>query len=574
MTSFRIERLDFTDDAIRDWGAANPRHSNWPVVYTIGSDRAIYVGETGNTVGRMRQHRQSPDKQDLTAIQVIVDETFNKSVCLDLESFLIRLFDGDGKFQVRNRNTGITDAEYYDRDAYQERFSQLFDELRTLGYFNRTIPQIINSDLFKLSPFKALTGDQAIAVEDILDGLFEDLHTGAGSTIVVEGNPGTGKTILAIYLVKLLCDIASAVADDEPSGDDMFAEFFTQEHRDLLRSFRIGLVVPQQSLRRSIQKVFKRTPGLDVDMVLTPFDVGQSAEGFDLLIVDEAHRLNQMAAQSSGFQNKRFRDIHTALFGDGDEARRRTQLDWIRMKSRHQIFLLDLNQRIRPSDAPTAALRELRKHAVAQNRVYRLTTQMRVKADADYVGYVRSVLMRTQLEPAAFEGYDLRFFDDFDQMFELIQEKERDEGLARLLAGYAWPWASKRDKSAVDIRLGSHALQWNRTEVDWVNSPTSPGEVGSIHTIQGYDLNYAGVIIGGDLRLDPGTGMLRFHRAGYHDKNGMRNNNMLGITYSDDDLLELVINIYGVLLTRGMRGTYVYVVDEPLREYLRPFFGG
>ena len=65
-----------------------------------------------------------------------------------------------------------------------------------------------------------------------------------------------------------------------------------------------------------------------------------------------------------------------------------------------------------------------------------------------------------------------------------------------------------------------------------------------------------------------------FHRENYHDKKGKENNPRLGIVYSDDDLLDYVKNIYRVLLTRGIRGTYVYVVDEALRDHLRPLLGG
>lgn len=116
-------------------------------------------------------------------------------------------------------------------------------------------------------------------------------------------------------------------------------------------------------------------------------------------------------------------------------------------------------------------------------------------------------------------------------------------------------------------------LRWNSTDVDWVSSPTSIDEVGSIHTIQGYDLNYAGVIIGPDLRLDEATGKVVFDRSSYRDPRGATNNRARGIVYSDDDILQFVRNIYAVLLTRGMLGTYVYACDEPLRRYLRRFFG-
>ncbi|MGC5617669.1 DUF2075 domain-containing protein, partial [Georgenia sp. Z1491] len=195
MTSWRIERLDFDSGSVDEWSRVDPRHSNWPVVYSINGPRSIYVGETGNAMGRMRQHLGTKDGLD--TVRVVIDETFNKSVCLDLESTLIRLLGGDGKFEVLNRNDGITDAEYFDRAWYRLRFDEIFDELRAAGYFDRSIPEIVNSDLFKLSPFKALTHDQAIVVESILDGLFEDLAADLSSASLVEGHPGTGKTILA-----------------------------------------------------------------------------------------------------------------------------------------------------------------------------------------------------------------------------------------------------------------------------------------------------------------------------------------------------------------------------------------
>jgi DUF2075 family protein len=102
-----------------------------------------------------------------------------------------------------------------------------------------------------------------------------------------------------------------------------------------------------------------------------------------------------------------------------------------------------------------------------------------------------------------------------------------------------------------------------------VNSPTSAEEVGSIHTIQGYDLNYAGVIIGRDLYFDENAQRVAFSRENYFDKKGKENNPTLGIKYSDEDLLKYVLSIYRVLLTRGIKGTYVYVCDERLRVYLR-----
>jgi len=98
-------------------------------------------------------------------------------------------------------------------------------------------------------------------------------------------------------------------------------------------------------------------------------------------------------------------------------------------------------------------------------------------------------------------------------------------------------------------------------------------QIGSIHTVQGYDLNYAGVIIGPDLRYDAEAERIVFDRAHYFDQNRGWNNNLRGRTYSDEDMLGYVLNVYRVLLSRGMRGTYVYVCDPALREHLRGYFG-
>lgn len=574
MTSFRIDTFDFTPEELRAWAQVDERHRNWPVVYSLTADEGpnpleIYVGESRNALGRLEQHLKT-SKRRLESARVIVDEEFNKSACLDLESQLIRLLAGDGKYQVLNRNDGIIEADYYDRDHYQATFDRIFNELLREGLFTRSRESIENSDLFKLSPFKALTGDQAEAVGSVLDGLFLDLDNGDTGTTVLQGDPGTGKTVVAIYLMKLLRDIQLSDPQEAIDGDTLFADYFVPGHRELLDSFRIGLVVPQQSLRKSVQRVFKRTPGLDPDMVLTPFQVGSDEDGFDLLIVDEAHRLNQRSNQPSGVQNKKFRDVTVRLFGTDDMSK--TQLDWITAKSQHQIFLIDPRQSVRPSDVPRRVLDELVRDAKSEGRYCRLWSQLRVRGGDDYVDYVRSLLNGHAPEAISFADYDLRFFTDLRTMRTEILAREREVGLARLVAGYAWDWRSKKNKAAYDIEIDGLRLQWNQRATDWVDSPNSINEVGSIHTIQGYDLNYAGVIIGKDLRYDPVRRQVFFDRSNYFDKKGVENNKRLGITYSDGDVLEYVRNIYSVLLTRGIRGTYVYVCDPALREHLRPHF--
>jgi DUF2075 family protein len=585
MTPFNIARLDFTKEAVREWAPLDHRNTNWPVVYVLDDTRAsrttgrgrlddVYVGESRNAAARMRQHFESPEKKHLSTIRVILDETFNKSVCLDLESYLIRMLAGDGAYRVLNRNDGITEADYYDRESYRETVREVFDQLRRDGVFTRTIPEIENSDLFKLSPFKALTQDQAVAVEGILERFFEDLASGSSSTSVVQGDPGTGKTVVAIYLLKLLVDVANSVAAEDVDSDSLFSEFFAEGYRELLAGVRIGLVVPQQSLRESIKKVFRKTPGLQPEMVMTAFDVGLAAEKFDLLIVDEAHRLNQRANQPSGVQNQKYQRITERLFGNDDTTK--TQLDWICAQSRHQIFLLDAAQSVRPADVPAEVLDVLVRDAGVARRHYPLMSQMRVQGGADFVSYVRRIIgaVKTPLISVTredFDGYDFRMFDSVANMRAEIEQRDREVGLSRVLAGFAWPWKSKNDKSAVDIELDGVQLRWNSTQVDWIASPGSLHEVGSIHTVQGYDLNYAGVIIGPDLRYSPSEGRLFIDRESYFDTKGKENNRVLGKMYTDDDLQQFITNIYAVLLTRGILGTYVYVCDPDLRAYLRQY---
>ncbi|RZS57736.1 hypothetical protein EV141_1456 [Microcella putealis] len=582
MTSSEIPRISFDKSAVRDWAKTDPRHKNWPVVYLLDSAkpaatstalRDVYVGETLNAEARILQHLDNPDKKRLLSqFRVVLDDRFNKSVCLDLESHLIRLLAGDGTFRVLNRNDGITDANYYERDVYRESFRQVFDQLLKEGVFSRSIPEIENSDLFKLSPYKALTTDQAVAVENIVEGLFDDLEHDRGELLVVQGEPGTGKTVIAIYLMKLLADIAASRPDDEPDADSIFSDFFTDGHRELLREFRVGLVVPQQSLRKSIKRVFKRTPGLAPSQVLTPFQVGASDERWDLLIVDEAHRLNQRANQPSGVQNKQFSDITVKLFGQDDYSK--TQLDWIRALSRHQVLLVDPEQSVRPADLPPELLRNLVDEAKDESRHYPLVSQLRVRAGDDYIAWVRQ-LFSPQLSEGAmrtrpdFGDYELKLFDDLGEMHDAIRERDAQHGLARLVAGYAWEWKSKNDSDAHDIELDGRRLKWNTTATEWIASPNSLEEVGSIHTVQGYDLNYAGVIVGNDLRWDEEHGRLFVDRASYFDKKGKENNPTLGRTYTDDDLLRYICNVYAVLMTRGIRGTFVYVCDPSLKRRLK-----
>lgn len=572
MTGFEIQELDFTAESVRDAAQKVSRLSNWPVVYLLNDARQIYVGETGSATTRMGQHLKSPSKQHLSAVRVVLDDRFNGSVCLDLESFLIRLLSGDGRFEVLNRNDGVVNRDYYQRAQYNETFHDIFSELRDRGYFTRSIPEIENTDLFKLSPYKALNTEQGVAVLDIMEGLVDDLGSDARSMAVVQGDPGTGKTIVGIYLMKLMRDLAQFDPTDDVDGDTMFSDLFVAGSRERFAGLRIGLVVPQQSLRESIAKVFRKVPALRETAVLTPYQVAESDGEFDVLVVDEAHRLTQRGAQAHGTLTKKYREIVERLYGRDDLSI--NQLDWIRSKARHTILLLDTAQSVRPMDIEPRVFERVLEESRADGRHYPLDTQIRVRGGKAYLELVRALLSDEPPSRAPDLGdYEIELFDDLGAMHQRIRERDAEHGLARLVAGYAWEWRSRKDKTAFDIELDGQHLRWNRTNVDWIASRTSLEEVGSIHTVQGYDLNYAGVIIGGDLRVDPGTGRLLADRASYFDAKGKASNTMRGQVTTDEDLLRYIVSIYRVLLSRGMRGTYVYVVDPALRERFRQVLG-
>lgn len=573
MTSFEVWNFPFSAREFAPSPGRDARRNNWPIVYTINSLNEIYIGESVNGDTRMLQHLANPARAGLAEVNYIVDDKFNKSVCLDLEAHLIQYFQADEKYRVQNSVVGIRDADYFEREKYRQNFQPIFDWFVSNGMLSRPIPDLINSDFFKYSPFKSLNTDQAIAIESVLEKLIEDLEAHSSSPIVVEGDPGTGKTIVAVYLMKLIQDIAMCRPEDLPGDDALFHEFFLPGNREVFQNLKIALVVPQQALRDTIAKVFDKTPGLSKEMVMTPREVVKSGELFDLLIVDEAHRVKQRANQSAASLNKEFEEFNITLFGEDDLNI--TQLDWLKKMSKHQVFLVDAAQSVMPGDIARSTLNSLKDEASAGNGKFRLASQMRVLGGADYIEFVDR-FVHGQAKPGnhKFGEYDLRFFPSFKEMYSEIQKRESDVKLSRLLAGYGWKWVTKgkSDPCLYDIEIEGVKLPWNRKQLDWISSPSSPGEVGSIHTIQGYDLNYAGVIFGPEIKFNPDTNKIYLDRRSYFDAKGKENNTRRGIVYSDDDILDYVLNVYRVLMTRGMLGTYVYVHDNELRAFLAKSF--
>ena len=575
MTSYEIKRTKFEPNSVSTLVKTDTRLKNWPVVYILTSSKEVYVGETLDYNKRMSQHLKTVEKNKLAVTHVVIHEKFNKSVCLELESILINLFTGDGKKTVLNANHGIVDADYYQRDSYREIFNEIFESLRSsYGLFSQSKPDIENSDLYKYSPFKQLNEEQENVVTSLSERIISSLSDKKSplQEFIIQGGAGTGKTILAVYLIKLIADYSS----ERPITTEEDALPLTQAATK--RPLRIGIVIPQSSLRQTIKRVFKSVDGLSDKMVLSPFDVpkivlNENAK-YDLLIVDEAHRLNRFSTQANGSVFKMYRDNNRALYGESDkEGDQHNQLDWMRTCSKNLVLLLDPTQAVRPADMSSKVWESVIADSITNKLYFQLHSQMRMKlSEIDkYKALIDALFGDRPIEESDvpdFSGYDFRIFTNFKEMHEALTRREEEYGLSRMVAGYAWPWISKGDKSdsaPYDFELDGVSMRWNRTVESWVHSPTAFQEVGSIHTIQGYDLNYAGVIIGADVELDE-SGKYRVNKNNYHDKRGKANNKVANEKTTPERLRRYVANIYKVLLTRGIRGTYIYAEPSGLAE--------
>lgn len=225
--------------------------------------------------------------------------------------------------------------------------------------------------------------------------------------------------------------------------------------------------------------------------------------------------------------------------------------------SKHQLFFYDKDQSVKPTDVPHADFEKLK----AEH--FELISQQRISAGKDFIDFVNDLFELKTVAQYEFPAYDFKIYDDAQAMVKDIKAKDKEFGLCRVVAGYAWPWKTKGGKEDYDIEIGGLKLVWNSVAQDWVNSPNSINEVGCIHTVQGYDLNYVGVIVGPEISYDPVAKKLVIDPAKYKDINGGRGIN------DPEELKRYIINIYKTLLTRGIKGAYIYITDETLRNLIK-----
>lgn len=503
--------------------------SNWPMLYILDNGKQAYIGESNHVKRRMKEHHSSVDKRIFDKVHFIYSSKFNQSVTFDYESKLIQYIVADELYEVRNKNAGMADKEYYGKSEYDENFQVLWRSLQRKKIVKHSLGELENSDLFKYSPYKELNNDQRIAVEEIIASLKHKEN----QTVVVNGMPGSGKTIVAIFLLKYLKD------------------------SDEFKEKKIGFVVPQTSLRKTLKKIFKSIYGLKSADVLSPSDV--TKHFYDILLVDEAHRLHQYKNISymGAFKTSCER---IGLTTESDE------LDWILHQCKCSVLFYDGMQVVGPSGIDVMRFQKKmeKEQSKRMTKYYHLFTQMRVKGGNDYISYVKDILSGEIKEKKTFEDYELKLMTDFEAFNNLMYEKETEVKLVRMAAGYAWDWISKKDKTAYDIEIQGIKKRWNHCTEGWVHSEEAINEVGCIHSVQGYDLNYAFIIIGKEIGYDSDKKSIIVRAQNYYDQNGKK-------TAEYEELKEYIQHVYYVLMTRGIRGTYLYVCDTGLRKYISQY---
>jgi len=350
------------------------------------------------------------------------------------------------------------------------------------------------------------------------------------SVVIIKGGPGTGKSVISVNLVSaLLADKLNAIfVAPNSSFRDTLVKKLTQEHSS-----------------QRVRNVFKGSAGF--------YDSEENE--FDVLIVDEAHRLKKKGAFM-------YRGVN--------------QVEDIIKAAKTSIFFIDDDQGVRPEDIGTVS--EIQKVAEEYNvRVIamELNAQFRCSGAEGYINWLNDVLQLK--ETANYDGWDkksfeFKIFDDPNELREAIKKKEKRNYTARILAGYAWLWSSEsegnKDGEIEDVVIPEFdfSMPWNSRKVGttWAIDERGIDQVGCIHTSQGLEFDYVGVIVGDDMHYDKQTMQFSTDHTKYKDKTGKK-----GMQDKPEELNRLIRNIYKVLMTRGMRGCYVYFTDKNVEEYFK-----
>ena len=445
----------------------------------------------------------------------------------------------------------------YAKDQFDELTQKLTGLLKNgagLSIFNKVIGSPIRPSKKLLNEVSSmieqgntsafsLLEDQIVARNIILDKIRPLLKKNGDfqkSVIIVKGGPGTGKTVIALHILA------------ELSRHQLSVQYATKS-KPLLEGVRHQI---RPNARILFQNVTSYVPA------------SADENSVDVLLVDEAHRIQKSA-------NNQY-----------TKAENRTtlpQVDTIIRASKVTVFFIDDRQAIRGAEIGSAELiREAAKRWNAKVEECELTSQFRCNGSDNYMDWLEQVLynkpITSSFQP---EDFDLKIFTDPQSMYEALVEQNNKNGqTARLMAGFCWPWStSVVDGDLVkDVQIGDFAMPWETSDrvpyanltkqypkwFEWAYKPLGIEQVGCIYTAQGFEFDYAGVIIGGDLKYDPVSKQIITDKTACKDPVLRQNRQEATMTFDD-----YVRNIYRVLMSRGMKGCYIYAVDDNLSNYLK-----
>jgi len=349
--------------------------------------------------------------------------------------------------------------------------------------------------------------------------------------LIVEGGPGTGKSVVAVNLLA-----------------------------ELTQRGQVTRYVSKNAAPRAVYKV-KLTGTLKKRMIDNLFggsgdycDIQENT--FDTLIVDEAHRLN---LKSGLYQNKGENQV----------------IELIRA-AKFTVFFVDNDQQIHIKDIGESNLiaRWAEREGAKVQRM-KLKSQFRCNGSDGYLAWLENTLQiketaNIRLTP---QEFDFRIVDSPTELRNLITQKNELNNKSRLVAGYCWDWISKKDPEAYDITFPQYdfAMRWNLTKDSstWIIAPDSVNEIGCIHTCQGLELDYVGVIVGQDIRFENGRVVTDVTKRSSMDRSIFGIKTMLKEDPQEATQLadRIIKNTYRTLLTRGMKGCYVYFCDKALRDH-------
>jgi len=355
---------------------------------------------------------------------------------------------------------------------------------------------------------------------------------GKKQVLIVEGGPGTGKSVLAInLLVKLTNEgIASQYVTKNAAPRSVYSVKLSGSYK---KSYINNLFVGS---------------GNYID---TPEDT------MGALIVDEAHRLNMKSGMFSNLGENQIKEIIRA--------------------ARFSVFFIDDCQRIHMKDIGSVqAIKQYAEEMRADVHLEHLSSQFRCNGSDGYLSWLDNALQirETANIRLTSEDYDFRIYDSPTEMFDEIKRKNLLNNKSRVVAGYCWDWKSKTDHSAYDIEIPQFGFrkQWNfNSSEPWLIGEHSIDQIGCIHTCQGLELDYVGVIVGDDLSYKDNRVVTDGFKRSPNDQSlkGFKSQVRQNPTETKQTVDAIIKNTYRTLMTRGMKGCYVYFCDKALAEHFR-----